>query len=311
VQQDGASANQQKGGENEMKVRSDATNKNQRSYINFSIPAPAGCTLTSATLRLWASGVQGPRTIEAYRVAGPWTEETVWWNNQPGFTGTPTSTVVSATGWQTWDVLDLLSGGNTNGFVLKDLVEEGDPAKEQKFRTKENGTEENHPQLVLIYSPLVTYPDSKLITASGLFPYSNGYQVWGGLCADNDPEGVDIGTGLAYWPGAQREPVVATDPNTTTPALVNLKSLDITVKLSNNSPVSMGLVKAVHAADSGCTDGKTLIVGSTNASGIVRVALPYGTWELQVENRTPVGSWPTVSVSPLTADPQSQQVTVN
>jgi hypothetical protein len=45
-------------------------------------------------------------------------------------------------------------------------------------------------------------------------------------------------------------------------------------------------VTAVHAPESGagCLAGETYMVGLTDASGLLTFALPYGTWELQIDS---------------------------
>jgi hypothetical protein len=46
-------------------------------------------------------------------------------------------------------------------------------------------------------------------TVGNLYPYADGYEAWAGSCADADPEGKD-GNGLAFWPGATRDPWLST-----------------------------------------------------------------------------------------------------
>ena len=57
-------------------------------------------------------------------------------------------------------------------------------------------------------------------------------------------------------------------------------------------------VVAVHAADAKCTAGETLTVASFTVNGSTTIALPYGTWTLQVTGKSPVGSWPVVTLDP-------------
>ncbi len=304
------------GSESTFKVRTEATNKDERSFVKFSLPsAPSGCVLIGATLKLWADSVDSGRVIHAYRVNASWAEATVTWNTQPAVTGSPSaSNSLSANGWQSWDVFSLVQAqysGTNHGFMLRDSAEENSGSREQRYRSSENGTSSNWPLLELTFSAVVTLPTVQTVTASPLFPYPNGYQAWGGTCLDADPQGVNPSGGQPYYPGAQRETAIASNPNQTTVADVTLKSVDVLVKLSNDSPVAGVNVEAYHDPDSGCPSGKTLVLGTTAADGYVHVALPYGTWRFEVSGRTPVGSWPVPVLSPLVANPQAVSVTVN
>lgn len=207
-------------------------------------------------------------------------------------------------------VQSMYSSGNY-GFMLRDSSENSDPSREQEYRSSENGTASNHPQLVVNFSQSVVLPASITVPATGLFPYQSGYQVWGGRCADADPEGVNSATGQPYYPGAQREPAVPTNPNETTVTSSVLKSVNVTVRNASNAVVPNAMVRAVHADDAGCPSGVTLTLGYTDATGLIKVALPYGSWQMQVEGRTPVTAWPTPLLSPLTGNPESVSVTVN
>ena len=57
--------------------------------------------MTSATLRLYAASYKTGRTLQAWRLAAPWTESGVNWNNQPPTTGTA-ATVASGSGYREW-----------------------------------------------------------------------------------------------------------------------------------------------------------------------------------------------------------------
>ncbi|MCZ7530912.1 MAG: prepilin-type N-terminal cleavage/methylation domain-containing protein [Acidimicrobiia bacterium] len=67
---------------------------------------------------------------------------------------------------------------------------------------------------------------------SDLFPFSDGYELWAGSCADADAEGVDLVNGGPYWPGGVRAVSAATDPGVVTNTTVELESLDVTVTRS-------------------------------------------------------------------------------
>jgi type II secretory pathway pseudopilin PulG len=111
-------------------------------------------------------------------------------------------------------------------------------------------------------------------TVTPLFPYSSGYEVWAGDCADADP---------ALHPGGSRGPALASNPGGTTSGTATLGAVDVTVRrvlpgvFVNNATVS-----GIHAAGTGCTAGETLTppTARTNALGRLRLALPYGTWKI-------------------------------
>lgn len=314
VRQDDASKNY--ANDDKMEVTSEATNKNYRSYVKFPLPAiPSGCTVSGATLRLYTDAQVSGRTIQAFRVPTTWTESGITWTNQPGGTGTAaTSPSRSSKGWQEWSVAtqvqEMYTSGN-HGFMVRDSSENSSSKREQKYLASEHGTSSTRPQLVITFTQAVVLPASVMVPATGLFPYLNGYHVWGGICADADPEGVNASTSQPYYSGAQRDPAVPTNPNETSVVSSALKSVDVTVRNASGTPVSGVTVRAVHGTDAGCPSGVTLTLGSTDASGVVKVALPFGTWQFQVENRTPVSAWPTEILSPLTSNPHAVSVSVN
>ena len=300
-----------------MRVVSQSTNLNERTFIKFTLPTvPVGCQFAGADLRLYQdSGVSG-RTIQVWRANTAWTESAVTWNTQPATTGTAVTAPSSSSSnvWMSWNVSTLVSSmysGTNNGFVIKDSAESASSTATQTYRTSEHGTLTNRPEMVITYIDSPLLPTSQSVTATPLFPYLNGYQVWGGTCQDADPEGVDPSTGLAYFPGGQRAAAVASNPAQSTSVTVPLKSADVRVRLSSNAAVVNAAVVAYHDPDNGCTSGKVLGLGSTGSDGYVRVALPYGTWRFQVTSKTPVGSWPATLLSPTTTNPHSITVTVN
>jgi hypothetical protein len=130
-------------------------------------------------------------------------------------------------------------------------------------------------------------------TITPLFPYASGYQVWAGDCADADP---------ATYTGGSRGTVLASNPAGTTAGSASLDAVDVVVKRSG-SAVSGATIQATHAAGTGCTAGETLTTTSTtDSTGKLRLALPYGTWTIRATSgsRTATGS--------LTLDPVSTAV---
>ena len=112
-------------------------------------------------------------------------------------------------------------------------------------------------------------------TITPLFPYASGYQVWAGDCADADP---------ATYTGGSRGAVLASNPATTTSGSANLDAVDVTVRFTTllGLPVPNATITATHAAGTGCTSGTTLTTTTrTDASGKLRLALPYGTWTIR------------------------------
>jgi hypothetical protein len=125
-----------------------------RSLVRFNLPpAPAGCSVTGASLRLYTSaGVTG-RTLQAYRVATNWTETGVTWNNQPGTTGAAVTAPSVASGWVTWSVTSMVQamylGANNDGFKVRDSVENSYPARDQSMHPRENT---NDPRLIVTFA---------------------------------------------------------------------------------------------------------------------------------------------------------------
>jgi hypothetical protein len=129
-------------------------------------------------------------------------------------------------------------------------------------------------------------------TITPLFPYASGYQVWAGDCADADP---------AAHTGGSRGTVLASSPGATTAGSANLDAVDVTVRRTSatGTLVSGATVSAVHAAGTGCTAGETLTTTTTtNASGQLRLALPYGTWTIRAVSGTRNGT-ATVALDPV------------
>ena len=145
-----------------------------------------------------------------------------------------------------------------------------------------------------VTGPSQAFPD--------LFPFDDGYQVWGGDCLDADPEGQDPTSGLRYWPLESRGAALLTSPGTTTTTTLTLQSVNLRVTDDNGDPVGAGVpVIAVHAADtggSGCTSGQTLTLGTTDSSGELALMMPFGTWQFQAGGQTLSFPSTTVKVSP-------------
>jgi hypothetical protein len=125
-----------------------------QSYLKFAVTGLSG-SLVSAKLRLYVSDAS-PDGGSLYLVSNnynssltPWTESGLNWNNAPGITGTPLSSVGAATvgQWMEFDVAPAIVGNGTYSFGLKNSVSDV-----VYYRSKENGAE-TAPQLVVQTTP--------------------------------------------------------------------------------------------------------------------------------------------------------------
>ncbi|WP_086663612.1 DNRLRE domain-containing protein [Lentzea kentuckyensis] len=136
-----------------LRARSKA-NANARTLVRFPLPAiPAGCQVSGAKLRLYSSAAATGRTLYLNRLAAPFTESSVTWNNQPAVTGTSAS-ASSRAGWVEWnatDQVEAMYGGSNHGFRVRDASESAGTAAEQRFTSRENTT--NRPELIVTFSP--------------------------------------------------------------------------------------------------------------------------------------------------------------
>lgn len=128
----------------------ESNKKNLRTLVRFDLSSiPANCTVTSATLRLFASNSDDSRSVQVYRAAAAWAENTVTWNNQPTVAGPPV-TQPAGDGWRSWNVTSqvaaMRSGTNT-GFILRDAVE-NEKSKSQIYSSRE-GASSQRPQLIV------------------------------------------------------------------------------------------------------------------------------------------------------------------
>jgi hypothetical protein len=139
IEQNSATSN--KGSDSILKVKSQGPTDNFRALVTFALPAvPEGCALESATLRLYAPSAAPGRSIEAVRLAGPWTESGVTWASQPMTTGAA-ATTPSATGLREWNVttaVQAMYDAANHGFLIRDAAESGS-GFEQSFHAREKG----------------------------------------------------------------------------------------------------------------------------------------------------------------------------
>ena len=151
-------------------------------------------------------------------------------------------------------------------------------------------------------------------TIGSLFPYTDGYQAWGGGCSDADPQGVTP-AGPAFYPGATRAAVMSVSPGGTTSGNVALHAITVFTKNTASGLARPNIVvTATHVVPAGstggvdakCTAGEVYTLGTTNASGLLTVLLPYGTWKISAAGTANtvnqalsplVGTTPTATVS--------------
>ena len=144
-----------------LRVRS-GIGSNRRALVQFTLPTvPAGCSVTTATLRLNNQAPVLGRTIQALRVDASWTESGaggVTWANQPATTGTAaTATTPLLAGAMNWTVTAqvqaMYTAGSSYGFLLRDQNEGSLVSFEQQFDSKESGTSTLRPRLIVNWGP--------------------------------------------------------------------------------------------------------------------------------------------------------------
>jgi large repetitive protein len=140
------------GTQNQIRVRSRNNDRDIRALVRFDLPAlPAGCSVTSARLRLFATAADAGRTLQALRVDATWDETTVTWSTQPATTGAA-ATVAAAPGWREWTVtahVGALYAGANNGFLVRDAAEGDAPQQTSTFASREAAA--NTPELVVTF----------------------------------------------------------------------------------------------------------------------------------------------------------------
>jgi large repetitive protein len=148
---DQASASSNFGSDQILKVKRESGSKANRALVRFNLPAvPAGCSVTGATLRLYAGSASTGRTLQALRLGATWAENTVRWTGQPATTGAA-ATTTSVSGWNEWGVtshVQAMYAGSNNGFLIRFDVETN-PAAEMQFHARNKGSQ--HPELRITF----------------------------------------------------------------------------------------------------------------------------------------------------------------
>jgi large repetitive protein len=158
-----------KGSDAILKITSKGPAHNTRGLVRFNLPAlPAGCAVESATLRLHLNALATDRVLEAWRVAGGWSEGGVTWDNQPPTAGDPATTMSglgagATAGWREWNVspqVAAMYAGSNNGFLIKDAGD-NNGGLEQQFASRESSL--NRPELVIRFAAPDTRPPGTTI----------------------------------------------------------------------------------------------------------------------------------------------------
>ena len=140
--------------------------ENARALYRFPLNNDApDCELESATLRLYNESPTEERNIQAVPIAGPWSESTLTWFNQPGTMGTPV-TSPARLGYQEWDVtshvISMLESGVHYGWMIRDAAESDlETGGDQAYVSREmpqDPPDMTLPQLVLRYTADATPP---------------------------------------------------------------------------------------------------------------------------------------------------------
>lgn len=125
---------------------------NARALIRFTLPPiPAGCHLTVARLRLSASSFKRGRILQAFRLAGRWTESEITWSTKPPTIGAAANTAPRSGSVEwivTTHVRNMYAAANY-GFLVRDQKEDG-VGIEQVFSSREVGAS-NSPRLIVSF----------------------------------------------------------------------------------------------------------------------------------------------------------------
>lgn len=131
------------------------------------------------------------------------------------------------------------------------------------------------------------------MTADALFPFENDYGFYAGSCDGNNPEVYVDGSGVA-----QR-----ITPGTTSGVAVDLTKISVTVRAGATPRSGYGVYAAPNTTAispnpastmEGCTEAITRGAGSagsvpapTSATGTTTLTLPYGIWNVCIDNANP------------------------
>jgi prepilin-type N-terminal cleavage/methylation domain-containing protein len=110
-------------------------------------------------------------------------------------------------------------------------------------------------------------------TLGSLWPFSDGYAVWGGTCAQSDPAVA----------GQSRPAPVVVLPGSSGSVALKLAPVSVSVTTMTDVPLVGYKVFATPADTTSCaTPVATLALGTTDATGRVLSSLPGGVWNVSV-----------------------------
>jgi hypothetical protein len=132
--------NQNKADNVYLKVRSNATGKEKRSYLKFDIHGLTG-PVVSATLNIFSNDVDYP--VDCYSSSNDWEEWTTNWNDQAAVGGLLDTQVCSPSSWAAFDVTSAVTDNGLVSFALKTSVDVN-----KNFSSKEGA---NPPFLTVTY----------------------------------------------------------------------------------------------------------------------------------------------------------------
>ncbi len=137
----------------------------RRALVQFPLGAiPPGATVTSAVVELHAENNARSTTLThgLYRVLSPWQENTVRWNNAPGFSTVPSATarVGDGRGFKSFDVTGDVQAAISicpadHGWLIKDVAETASNLDVAYIAQEESHPADlaNRPRLTVTFTP--------------------------------------------------------------------------------------------------------------------------------------------------------------
>jgi len=121
-----------------------------RSLVKFDLASiPPGSTINSAAFEAylvgWYDYLDRYRDIAVHRITGTWSENSVTWNNKPGYSASYDSVSIKADenwDWHSWDVTDLVQEWvdgvySNHGIMLRGPEQPGADSAWRSFSTRE------------------------------------------------------------------------------------------------------------------------------------------------------------------------------
>ena len=134
------------------------------------------------------------------------------------------------------------------------------------------------------------------ITATGLFPFTDGYGVFGGGCLGADPK-LNDSDYYTQYPGSY---VSVAPAQASAPVVIRMPSINLRVLYGTTNPIPAPYYLTtrirVTSTGTGCTevyDFPAPAVELTGTGYMATPALPFGTYKVCVESRTPASTFST------------------